>query len=102
MQNIIRFRLKVIRITHEEFCWKIIGFDLNENVERRYICKYLCIATSYCRIPFIPLNLQKFFNYFQGKILLIGGGHSSSEISTELTDKTSSKCTHSILISGSS
>ena len=102
------FRLKVIRISHEaneEYGWKIIGLDLNENDEKRYICKYLCIATSYCRIPFIPANLRKSLSCFQGKslhsvdyknpsdfdirkhqkILLIVGGHSSSEIATELT-----------------
>ena len=103
------FEFKVTQISHqedEEFCWTVTGISLSDDIERTYTCKYLCIATSYCRVPFIPENIKKSMNCFKGKlihsadyknpssfdiskhrrILIIGGGHSSSEISTELTD----------------
>ncbi|CAF1362088.1 unnamed protein product [Adineta steineri] len=109
ISNHILFGFKVTRISHqddEEFCWTVTGINVGENIERTYICKYLCIATSYCRVPIIPENIKKSMNRFKTKIihsadyknpsnfdiskhrkiLIIGGGHSSSEISTELTD----------------
>lgn len=103
------FEFKVKRISHQEdneFCWRVKGINLNDNSERVYLCKYLCISTSYCRVPFIPENITKSMASFRSKIihsadyknpssfdiekhrkiLIIGGGHSSAEISTELTD----------------
>lgn len=109
ISNHTTFGFKVTRISNqenEEFCWTITGICLNENVERTYMCKYLCIATCYCRVAIIPENLMKSMDRFKGKIihsddyknpsnfeilkhqkiLIIGGGHSSAEISTELVD----------------
>lgn len=102
-------QFKVTKISHQEnneYSWRIIGVNLKEELERTYICKYLCIATSYCRVPQVPKNLMKSMNLFKRKIihsaeyknpsdfdqsnyrkiLIIGGGHSSSEIATELTN----------------
>ncbi|CAF1258828.1 unnamed protein product [Rotaria sp. Silwood1] len=109
ISNRVIFRFKVTQISNqedEEFCWRVTGINLIEDVERTYICKYLCIATSYCRVPHIPENIMKSMDRFKRKIihsadyknpstfdiskhrkiLIIGGGHSSAEISTELTD----------------
>ena len=109
ISNHTLFGFKVTRISHQEeedFCWTINGISLNNNVERSYKCKHLYIATSYCRVPVIPENLERSMHRFTRKIihsddyknpscfdlskcrtiLIIGGGHSSAEISTELTD----------------
>lgn len=107
VQNHTLWNFKATNVLNngEEFAWVIKGIDSSGN-QQTIACKYLCIATSYCRLPFIPNILKDSMNQFQGpiihsyayknpstfsnlngkRILIIGGGHSASEIATELAD----------------
>ena len=104
-----KFNFKVTKISYlenedESYRWIIVG-NSNDS-EHSFRCRYLCIATSYCRIPLIPEALKNSIPNYRGlimhsdaykspsdfditkhkRILIIGGGHSSAEISTELSD----------------
>jgi thioredoxin reductase len=103
-----QFNFQVTKVDHiQNFGWQISGVNTVNKTDHTYTCTYLCIATSYCRVPFIPSILKESKQIYQGqimhsahyknpqsfsklptgsKILIIGGGHSASEIGTELAD----------------
>ena len=99
------FGTKVIRIYQDGEDWIVECLQNDSTTKITFSTTHLCIATSYCRMQFIPEILKSSMKKFTGKILhsddykrptdfpstcksilIIGGGHSASEISTELTD----------------
>ncbi len=106
-KTVFNFQVTKVR-QNEDSSWVIDGGNTRNKTNHTYTCTYLCIATSYCRVPFIPNILKESMQGYEGqimhsahyknpqsfnklssgsKILIIGGGHSASEIGTELADK---------------